>query len=544
MRPRQLTALAAGALTLSLLGPTNAQADDPELVPGPSLTEPEATAAPEDASEVLDEAEEVFEHRSRTEARELLAEGGADATMALNQLMRVYDDLTPAEQRSADALLARPTDDGGDDLGDSIVVEYENGEETPVCGEVICVHYASGPDEDAPSADDVDPVNGIPDAVDHALTTAEEVHDTYVTAGYRRPDGDNTKGDGDDLVDIYLADIGDNGLYGYCTDDGDATGRHRPAYCVIDEDFVEFDNLPQEDRQVTLAHEYFHAVQYAYDWREDPWLMEATAAWVEDELYDDVDDNRQYLVDSQMRKPYIPLDVFGAGSNHYGNWIFFRYLTERWPGTGPTGDLPVLMLHLWERLGSRAGQPNQYSTQGVQSVLAAKNTNFTSVYGQFADANRRPDATYDEGEFYNAAPPERTWRLTKSRRSTPAFAVELPHLTNMPLRYRPGSDLTQSDWRLRLKVDLPAKVTSPVARVARYLDNGNVQTSTVRFKKNGASTKTVGFSAANTDYVELVIVNASRRMRNCRPRFTEYACGGFPRDDGARTVFSASIFRS
>ena len=54
-------------------------------------------------------------------------------------------------------------------------------------------------------------------------------------------------------------------------------------------------NTPKENLQVTAAHEFFHSVQYSYDVREDAWIMEATAAWAEDEIYPKVNDNIQYL---------------------------------------------------------------------------------------------------------------------------------------------------------------------------------------------------------------------------------------------------------
>ena len=54
MRPRLLTVLATGALTLSLLGPTGAQADPPEIAPGPSLPEQASATARERAGDALD----------------------------------------------------------------------------------------------------------------------------------------------------------------------------------------------------------------------------------------------------------------------------------------------------------------------------------------------------------------------------------------------------------------------------------------------------------------------------------------------------------
>jgi hypothetical protein len=36
--------------------------------------------------------------------------------------------------------------------------------------------------------------------------------------------------------------------------------------------------------KVTAAHEFFHAVQFAYDIGEDGWLMESTATWMEEHV--------------------------------------------------------------------------------------------------------------------------------------------------------------------------------------------------------------------------------------------------------------------
>ena len=47
--------------------------------------------------------------------------------------------------------------------------------------------------------------------------------------------------------------------------------------------------------QVTAAHEYYHAVQFAYDAFEDGWFMEATATCGGAELFDGVETTRNYL---------------------------------------------------------------------------------------------------------------------------------------------------------------------------------------------------------------------------------------------------------
>ena len=63
---------------------------------------------------------------------------------------------------------------------------------------------------------------------------------------------------------------------------------------------------PMLPLKVTAAHEFFHAVQFAYDIGEDGWLMEGTATWMEEHVYDAINDNRQYLATSPLAHPSDP----------------------------------------------------------------------------------------------------------------------------------------------------------------------------------------------------------------------------------------------
>ena len=201
-------------------------------------------------------------------------------------------------------------------------------------------------------ATDTSPNNGIPDYVEQALAVFNNDvwGDEVTTMGYRAPKSDfsvqqqrlvRAPTDGHKF-DVYLANLGDDQLYGYCTSDDphfDLGSNYQffdgSAYCVVDNNYTEaiFQNhSPLENLQVTAAHEFFHAVQFAYDAFEDQWLLEATATWMEDEIYDDIDDNLQYLVDGPLRKPLIPLDKGATNADPcchvYGDWIFFRFLSE------------------------------------------------------------------------------------------------------------------------------------------------------------------------------------------------------------------------
>ena len=61
--------------------------------------------------------------------------------------------------------------------------------------------------------------------------------------------------------------------------------------------------------------------------------MEGTAAWMEDELFDGVNDNLQYLVESPLRNRACPSTTAADDYGPYGAWVFWQYLSE-WAGAG------------------------------------------------------------------------------------------------------------------------------------------------------------------------------------------------------------------
>lgn len=241
-----------------------------------------------------------------------------EMTLALRDLIRTLPNLSPAGRLRASRILARPTDGASDPEGYGYAGPGEFS-----CAVNVCVHW---PD---------DLVEPIPQTVEDTLAALEEVWAFEVdTLGYRPPLTDDTSVNAgpDGRIDVYLADTGADSIYGYCTsDDPNALLPTEPprydvsAYCVLDDDFAieQFGAPPSDSRNVTAAHEFFHAIQFGYDFGEDSWFMESTAAWIEDEAYDEVNDNLQYLGESPLAKPGVPLDL-GRSGHEYGSWIFFR----------------------------------------------------------------------------------------------------------------------------------------------------------------------------------------------------------------------------
>jgi hypothetical protein len=516
-----LAALASATLALGLGVPSFASAGDPRA---------ELPAAASDrARQALGDVRALFDDGGRTAARGP-ARSGPDATLALRDLMRVRGELTGAERKEADRYLARPTDGAADPVENG----YDAGT-TPrqICEVNLCVHWVETT-ADAPSLTDAN-ADTIPDFVDTTLKTLAKVHSTYVAAGYRAPKPDGVVG-GDARTDVYLADIGPQAIYGYCTSDELLPSDRYDAwaYCVLDNDYAadEFPTgTPIQNMQVTAAHEYFHAVQFAYDAFEDGWFMEATAAWAEDELFDGVNDNLQYLAEGPLGQPRTPLDWFG-GSHHYGDWIFFRYLSERY--TSAAGGMPTIVRNIWRRADAIPGAADAYSLKAVSQELASRNTSLGRVFAQFSDANRRSRKTYDEGTAnrYPSAP--LTWTpitLTPTRNGTTWGSVPLDHLTSATARFVPSRAMTANKWTLKVEVNMAPRARGSQAVVTVYKRGGGTSTSLLSLNTVGDGAKRVAFDRDRVSYVELTVVNASARTTCWDDMSSPFSCLGTPHDD-------------
>lgn len=463
------------------------------------------------------------------------------ATMVLRDLVLRLDGLDPAQLRLARAMLARPTDGAADPFEDG----YTVAEAPPVCSTNGCIHYVASTG-DAPPMTDTDG-DGIPDYVESARDTFEEVWAAEVTSyGYRAPKSDLTSDDdgGNGLVDVYVTQLGDQGLYGYCTTDdpnAEPNSGYRffdySAYCVVDDDYAEFPPSSQglAGLQVTLAHEFFHAIQFAYDAAEDPWFMESTATWMEDEVYDDIDDNHQYFPRSPLGMPEIPLD-YNDGLHVYGAWLFPRFIAE----TSPTDPGHVLLRRVWEL--ADAG-PTGRDLYGIKAYAVAikevlPGVKFRWVFADFGMRNDAPAALYEEGADYPSPPPDAIVKVTA--RNGGGYGVErLNHLSNAYVWFRPGRGV-QANAELLVRMDGPAYRTGPEASVVVFFESGKVKSIPLPLTKQGVAETTVPFGRGKVAQVDLVMTNASTRVQGGEcwvdPDWS-YSCAGFPVDDRTRYAY-------
>ena len=425
---------------------------------GATLTAPTAVAA-DGGDRTSGDTSSRAASLALSRAQDALAGKGGDATMALRDLWVQRNNLSPADRAAYAKLAARPVKPTFVDAGNVRVCTTHPAELT------------GGYDQNV------------------VANNAALVANTYAGAGYRLPKPDFGKG-GSDQTDIYVDSL-QQGLYGYCTTDNDVQqpgpGRFDvPAFCVVDNDYAGFPtNTPLENLQVTLAHEYFHATQFAYDAFDDGWAMEATAAWVEDEVYDGVDDNVQYLNDSPITDRKRSIDKFG-GLFHYGVWIFFRYLTEKFPAE--TGGLPTIVRKFWEGADSSKGaKKDQYFTQAMAGVLKKKpyKLPIDKAFALFSDANRLARHSSTRRARPTRPTPTRTPRSTARRASTRVrprpSTPTLDHLTAATYQFTPKGNAK----KLQVSISGPPKAQGTRAVVTTYMKNGKIKTKYVSINGNG-----------------------------------------------------------
>jgi hypothetical protein len=379
----------------------------------------------------------------------------------------------------------------------------------------------------------------VPAQASLTLTTLEQVYAAEVGArGFRAPLSDGAKG-GDARTDVYLAQLGNRRLYGYCSSDQPDRGTARAVfgYCVLDNDYAtgEFGsrNTPVENLQVTAAHEFFHAVQFAYDWREDPWLMEGTAAWMEDEVYDSVDDNRQYLPQSPQSFPYVPLDYSSSSYLPYGAWVFWTFLSE-WTGPGAASN-PSIVRQVWY-----AARDATYSTAALQEVLAARGSSFSVAFSAFGTWSRNPSRYFSEGGAYPAAPLTNGFTLQEASRSTGQRRPAPDHMTHRYYRMTPGSTLT-GRWRLHVAVNMADRARGSLARLVVHGRDGGLRPLGIPLNTAGNGSRDFDFRRETVSYLELELVNTSIRF-DCYEN-TSQSCQGVALDDNLTAVFNATAVR-
>ena len=143
---------------------------------------------------------------------------------------------------------------------------------------------------DSPILDD-DNLNGLPDYIEEVGIAADYVDSILVDVMNFLP----VNPDDDGAYDIYVEDLG-VGYYGVNNLDFNSLGEHiGSSYIKIDNKYEEGDYYTSglDAMKVTVAHEYFHAIQRSYQLQfttESLFFFEMSSTWIEDIIYPNVND--------------------------------------------------------------------------------------------------------------------------------------------------------------------------------------------------------------------------------------------------------------
>jgi len=132
-----------------------------------------------------------------------------------------------------------------------------------------------------------------------------------------------------------------------------------------------------ENIKVTAVHEFFHSIQFGYNCYEKLWLMEATAVWSEDQLYNSINDLYRYMP-SWFSNPQKSLN--DESYHMYGSFIFFQYISEHIGGRNTIREC-------WDQSRILANKYYDNSILAVDNALRSNNTTFNDTHYRMRVAN-------------------------------------------------------------------------------------------------------------------------------------------------------------
>ncbi|MDQ3935202.1 MAG: Ig-like domain-containing protein [Actinomycetota bacterium] len=341
------------------------------------------TAAPAAADERASSSGRDEARATLRDAKELFdgegVETGKELSPILKDLAVQMKALPEGDRREARALLARPTT-GQAQAGEEDYAPGTN--EQRFCSAHFCVHWVDTT-EDAPPLASGDG-DSIPDYVQSMSQVFENVFAVEnVGMGWREPTPDGTRGGDFNKVDVYIKQLGNQGIFGYATPDPGQSGNSQAAYLVMDNDYTSAEyprySSPLPPMQVTAAHEYNHVIQFGYDVLQDSWMFESTAVWMEDKVYDDINDYVAYLT-PWSKLTQVPLTQFNPADltdaqnvKVYGNAVWNRWIDERYGQD--------VIRTAWEK--SLQTRPVSFAPDAYDAALLTQGTTFFDAFTRF-----------------------------------------------------------------------------------------------------------------------------------------------------------------
>lgn len=271
--------------------------------------------------------------------------------------------------------------------------------------------------------------NHVPDYAEIVARIADSVWVHHIdTLEYQEPpnDGETSYGDGP-RYDIFLIGLS-QGLYGFTQYDEppivDGSHVRLTSWIALGNNYKSFqgyETRPIEAVQVTVAHEFFHAIQFWYDAREpcadasctpakqNPYWMEMSAVWMEEETYDNVNDYYGYF---PYYFPYVHHSLRTFATSPSGDWstlycygagVFPMYLSQQFG--------KEIIKKAWEYCGEVSG--SNFLESAIQAALNDVTSGQVDLphawteYGRwlyFTGTRARPGQFFEEAANYPVIP--------------------------------------------------------------------------------------------------------------------------------------------
>ncbi len=238
---------------------------------------------------------------------------------------------------------------------------------------------------------------GVPNYVIGVARVFDSVYAHIInTLGFPVPPSDGGYPAGvDSLYDVYLINLGGN-FFGLNYPDSlffdGPFSLNATSFIVLDNDYQEssfsqYNAQPLNAVRVTAAHEYFHAVHFAIDITEmedytDSVLQrrywyEMSAVWMEEEIYDDINDYYT-LLPFFFNRPRSSIQQFSSyfDFHPYATCVFPIFLAEKFGSD--------IIKPIWLKCGQMGIGPDFLeATQLVIDSITNGAENFRSVFGEF-----------------------------------------------------------------------------------------------------------------------------------------------------------------
>jgi len=269
------------------------------------------------------------------------------------------------------------------------------------------IHFDRTGQDSVPNADIGN--NDVPDFVDSAGVYLEKAWDVEIDQlGFNPPPGNDGK-----PIQAYPVYFTNFGYYGLTTPENLA--NYAGVTDSANTSFIELHNNYEggmfysnglEGLKVTAAHEFHHAIQLGYfafqtdDFNfntDNLFFMEMTSTWLEDYVFEEVNDYVFYL-NSFFRYLFSISFTSSSGFNPYANGLYLHMLEKKYG--------PDIIVDIWDRI------INENALLALDHELHDRNSSFAESQNQYAGwlyftgSRAIPNLYFPEGAEYPQVEPD------------------------------------------------------------------------------------------------------------------------------------------